>query len=193
MASASSSFAERMRGLTLDARGDSKTYREFKDTADITKFFEEQVKRHAFEKIERRAVKGHFTANIMEYGFYEYFYVKPEGGEIVRVPKFERIPGTFLHRIHTIVTGELFQKLLTEFVATLGDMRVSCWYPGRDLIDVITISWAPPVEKKSDADASKSLEDSASGIELMMPIKGSGAKESKPKKARKPAAAADTE
>jgi hypothetical protein len=182
-----------MRGLTLDARGDSKTYREFKDTADITKFFEEQVKRHAFEKIERRAVKGHFTANIMEYGFYEYFYVKPEGGEIVRVPKFERIPGTFLHRIHTIVTGELFQKLLTEFVATLGDMRVSCWYPGRDLIDVITISWAPPVEKKSDADASKSLEDSASGIELMMPIKGSGAKESKPKKARKPAAAADTE
>lgn len=148
------SFADRMRNVTTQARGDFTSYKDFKDAADVKKFFETEVKAQAQDKIERRAISGHFTSNILEYGYYEYFYITHDG-EVVRMPKFDRIPGAYLHRVHTIVHGDLFQRLLEEFVTTLG-MRVSCWYPGKDLTNVVTVSWAPP--RNANANATEAIE-----------------------------------
>ena len=142
-------FADRMRKMTVNVRGDTKSYKEFKDTKDITTFFEEEVKKHALAAIEKRAVKGHFNANILEYGFLEYFYVTSEGS-VVRVPKFEKRSGVYMHRILTVVHSGAFQKMLNEFVGSLGNMRVSCWYPGRDSVNVVTVNWGTPKPKERD-------------------------------------------
>lgn len=146
-------LAERMRKMTTDVRGNFKTYREYKDSADITAFFEEEVKKGAISKIEKRASRGHFTSNVLEYGYKEYFYVTSDG-RVIRVPKFERIPGAYLHSIYNTVHGETFQKMLNDFVTDELGMKVSCWYPGKDAINVITVNWGLP--QQSDEEDNKS-------------------------------------
>lgn len=178
------SFTDRMRKVTISARGDCTSFKEYKDAADVKRFFEVEVAERAMEKIEQRAAKGHFTSNILEYGFYEYFYVTHDG-EVVRMTKFEKIPGAYLHRIHKVVHDAPFRKILADFVNTLGDMRTSCWYPGRDdLINVVTVSWAPAgTDAGADADVDTDATDATSPPPQPQP---------KPKKksSRKPAARA---
>lgn len=142
-------FADRMRKLTVTARGDSTTFRDFKDAADIKTFFEKEVSSGAMDKMEKRAVKGYFNANIMEYDFLEYFYVTTDG-EVKRTPTFEKLPGVFMHRIHKVVHDDAFQDMLKKFVTETmgGDMRVSCWYPGRNRINVVTVNWGSPQTKQ---------------------------------------------
>lgn len=160
-AAAAESFAERMRKKTCEVRGEYKTYKDFKDAADITTFFEDVVKKDAMSKIEKRAARGHFTANILEYGFKEYFYVS-SGGDVVRVPKFERIPGVYMHGIYNIVHSSAFQKMLKDFMSELGDMRASCWYPNMgDLVNVITVSWGLPQNEGEDESQDKDQEETS--------------------------------
>lgn len=136
-------FAERMRAKTNEVRGGNQTYREYKNAADITAFFEKHVVLGATDKIQQRAEQGHFTANILEYGYTEYFYVDAENN-IIRMPKWQLIQGMYMHRIYTVVHGDQFQKLLSDFSKSLGDMRVSCWRPGSDATNVVTMDWSKP-------------------------------------------------
>ncbi len=139
------SFADKIRQLTLEARSkknENPNWKLDKTITDITQFFDESVKKDAMKKIESRAEKGCNSANILEYGYAEYFYVCKRTKKIVRVPKFEKIEGHFLHRIHDVVNGNHFKTLLKQYVDTLGDMKVACWYPGNN-INVVEIYWGP--------------------------------------------------
>ncbi len=147
------SFTERMRHLASEARSkkvqeQNPNWKLDKTISDITKFFESEVKKDAMNKIETRAQKGCNSSNILEYEFFEYFYVT-RNDRIVRVSKYEKKEGFYLHRIHDVVNGQHFQNMLNEFVNSLGDMRVACWYPGNNM-NVVEVYWGPTKVHKWD-------------------------------------------
>lgn len=147
---ASVDFVEKMRAMAIQARESLKEnrendedWREKKKQADIEKFFEMEVMKGAVDKMEKRAEKGCYSANILEYHFNEFFYISKKG-DIVRIPEFKQIPGYYVHRIHNAVKEEFFQEKLRIFVKSLSsEMQYDCWYPGRDKINVITLFWGP--------------------------------------------------
>ncbi len=147
-------FADKIRNLSIEARTQNKKdesyiiWRQNKTISDINKFFEDEVKKGAMKKIEKRANNGAVNCNILEYGFYENFYLNNKG-EVVRVPNFEKKDGCYMHRIHHIVFTEHFQKILNDFINSLGSIKVSCWYPGKN-INVIEVYWGPTKVHKWD-------------------------------------------
>lgn len=135
------SFADKMRQLALESRVDPETFRAKKQESDLITFFESEVVKNAQKKIEGRAKLGCLSANILEYGFSEYFYVTSDK-KVVRVEKFEERKGVYLHRIFKIVHSDLFQEKLKAFVDNeLGDMTYSCWFLGKNSTNVITVRW----------------------------------------------------
>lgn len=133
-------YADKMRQLALENRVDAETYRMKKQENDMLAFFESEVKKDAKKKIEKRAKQGFMSANILEYPFGSYFYVTSEG-KVVRMDKFEERKGVYMHRIFKMVHTDEFQKLLKDFVASLGDMTYSCWFLGKNQDNVITVRW----------------------------------------------------
>lgn len=136
----SETIADRMRKMTLEALGNAKSTREQKYENDVRKLFE-YIMKDAEAKMEARASKGCFSSNIFEYPIGSYYYVNTDG-EVVIIDEFKEIKGVYLQKIYKIVHSELFQRLLREAIANLGDMTVSCWYPGKNGINVITVKWS---------------------------------------------------
>lgn len=144
--------AEKVRRMALEARekmsqGETnEDWKAAKNESDIKLFFKEEVKKGAMEKIEKRAIIGANNANVLEYKFDEYFYVKE--GKVVRVIGFEnKEKGIYLHKIYKVMQTDLFQKLLQEYVNELGDMCFSCWAPSKNL-NVIEFYWGPTKNHK---------------------------------------------
>jgi hypothetical protein len=147
--SSSINYVDKLREIAKNARSSTdpkdivEDWREKKKEADILKFFESEVTIDATKKINERAEKGCFSANILEYHFSEYFYINKKN-EVVRVPEFKQMPGYYLHRIHFAVKSDFFQEKLQTFIKEFGgDMQFDCWYPGREKINVITLFWGP--------------------------------------------------
>jgi hypothetical protein len=153
------SFSERMRKLTMSARGEYNSFKEFKNAADIKQFFKSEVAKNAHTKIEGCAAKGHFTAEVLEYCYHEYFYVTANGN-VVRVPKFEKVQGAFLHRIHHVIHTTEFKTLMENFLKELGDMRVM-YKQVTHTSNVIIISWGG-MKKDDDTAAESAATDAPS-------------------------------
>lgn len=144
--------ADKVRKMALEARekrsqGEpNEDWKAAKNESDIKLFFKEEVKKGAMQKIEKRAIIGANNANVLEYKFDEYFYVKD--GKVIRVIGFEnKEKGIYLHKIYKVMQTDLFQKLLQEFVDDLGDMCFSCWAPSKNL-NVIELYWGPTKNHK---------------------------------------------
>jgi hypothetical protein len=136
-------LADRMRAMAIAARGTVKSSREQKYDYEVTKLVE-YVMKDAEQKMVERASQGCFTANLLNYLITACFYVKDD--QVIIVDKFEQIEGIYMHRIYKIVHSDLFQRLIKKEIEKFGDMRVSCWYPGRNNINVITLKWNKPTE-----------------------------------------------
>jgi len=137
--------ADKIRKIAMEAREkrsdtNDASWKDEKNNADIKLFFNTEVKKGAMEKIEKRAVIGCNNANILEYKFDEYFYVKD--GKVVRTEGFQKIPNTYLHKIYKVMKTDFFQSLMKEFINTLGDMCYECWAPAKNL-NVIEVYWGP--------------------------------------------------
>lgn len=139
-------IAEKMRKIALDARekrsenGNDEAWKDEKNNKDIKLFFETEIKVGAMEKIEKRAVIGANNANILEYKFDEYFYIKD--GKVIRTQGFDKKPGIYLHKIYKVMQTKYFQDLLQEFINELGEMCFACWAPAKNL-NVIEVYWGP--------------------------------------------------
>lgn len=152
MASSIETVTEKVRRIALEAREklsqgeNNEAWKAAKNESDINLFFKEEVRKGAMEKIEKRAIIGANNANVLEYKFDEYFYVKD--GKVIRVIGFEnKEKGMYLHKIYKVMQTDLFQKLLQEFVNELGDMCYSCWAPSKNL-NVIEFYWGPTKNHK---------------------------------------------
>ena len=152
MASSVETVTEKVRRMALEAREklsqgeNSEAWKAAKNESDIKLFFKEEVRKGAMEKIEKRAIIGANNANVLEYKFDEYFYVKD--GKVKRVIGFEgKEKGMYLHKIYKVMQTDLFQKLLQEYVNELGDMCFSCWAPSKNL-NVIEFYWGPTKNHK---------------------------------------------
>uniref|UniRef100_A0A6C0KWW8 Uncharacterized protein n=1 Tax=viral metagenome TaxID=1070528 RepID=A0A6C0KWW8_9ZZZZ len=160
-------IAEKMRKIALDARekrsenGNDEAWKDEKNNKDIKLFFETEIKVGAVGKIEKRAVIGANNANILEYKFDEYFYVKD--GKVIRTQGFDRKPGIYLHKIYKVMQTKYFQDLLQEFINELGEMCFACWAPAKNL-NVIEVYWGPTKnhewkEDETDDDIASHLPD----------------------------------
>lgn len=160
-------IAEKMRKIALDARekrsenGNDEAWKDEKNNKDIKLFFETEIKVGAVGKIEKRAVIGANNANILEYKFDEYFYVKD--GKVIRTQGFDKKPGIYLHKIYKVMQTKVFQDLLQEFINELGEMCFACWAPAKNL-NVIEVYWGPTKnhewkEDETDDDIASHLPD----------------------------------
>jgi len=147
-------LADQMRKLSIEARekrsevSTDENWKETKNTNDITLFFKTQVVEGAIQKIKARA--GANNANILEYKFDEYFYVKDN--KVIRVEGFDNHkPGMYLHKIYKVVKSDLFQRMLYDYVSTLGKMGYECWAPSKNL-NVIEVFWGPTKRNRNWSD-----------------------------------------
>jgi len=153
-------FAERMREKasaidpkTIPRDENEVNFEEWKakkTESDIKKFYETKVQPGIEEKIEKRADKGLFSVNLMEYNYKEYFYVS-KTDELVMLPEYTEIKGNYMHRVYAVVNSETFKKMLKADLDTLGDIRIACWAPKKDL-NVVEVYWGNTKYHNYDAE-----------------------------------------
>ena len=76
-----SSFAQELHTLYKTKKAELQVNREAiqpRRESDVMRFFEEEVKQEAMDKMKRRAEAGRPTANILEYLYNERFYINED-------------------------------------------------------------------------------------------------------------------
>ena len=104
----------------------------------------EYIKKDAVSKMNSRAEKGCNSANILEYGYPEYFYVN-ENSEVVRTPKYIKptSENTRAYRIFEAIRTNEFKEMLEQYRTEIGDeLEFKIWWPGGN-INVIEAVWGP--------------------------------------------------
>jgi hypothetical protein len=120
------SFVDELLKVYNEKRTENKEVTVDRRNADMTLFFEKEVKAGSREKMMLRANAGRPTANITEYISNERFYVDDNNAIVRYVDTEVSFPN---YRIHDVVTRDNgFKNLLLDFEKELG-IKFSCWKP----------------------------------------------------------------
>jgi hypothetical protein len=138
---ASVAEALRLKVAEVRASENSKFNTVEKKAHDVQVFYE-HVTSDALEKMNIRAEKGANSANILEYGYGEFFHITDDN-KVIRHTKFTKIPDAKLYRIFEIIRTDDFKELLDSYTKQLGQgIEMKMWWPGGN-INVIEAVWGP--------------------------------------------------
>ena len=140
-----SSFAQELHTLYKTKKAELQVNREAiqpRRESDVMRFFEEEVKQEAMDKMKRRAEAGRPTANILEYLYNERFYINEDNKVCRYVDQDVNYPN---YRIHDIVMRDkMFNDLLQAFEKEISNdqnkIYFSRWKP-RETMHVIEAIW----------------------------------------------------